>query len=282
MPRTKVSSNLEELASIIGTFQGVSEAAQDERFINQILMKANERTLEKFNKKAAERSAAVKNLNRNFNHMYEYGVAGITPGTVAITDPTSQAARLWVFKSIGRGRTINTFVTFRDAVQPNPLPSQRRDLKKFKVPDEVVSRMSKRKYVFRRRAEMTEYGQSVSIVPVKAKGLIFPSREDERGYNFWNKSRGPMEHSLNGETKNGASKHKMAFTNYFMAWWDTEGTNAVRQSAFQSIAARIGAAQRARAKENALKPAQATNIKGATAKAKKAAKKRMMQEATGE
>lgn len=281
MPRTKVVSNLEEIASIIGTFQGVSEAAQDERFINQILMKANERTLDKFNKKAAERSAAVKNLNRNFNHMYEYGVAGITPGTQTISDPTSQAARLWVFKSIGRGKAINTFVTFRDAVQPNPLPKQRPDLKKFNVPADVVSRMSNRRYVFRRRAEMTEYGQSVSIVPVRAKALIFPSRENEKGYGFWHKNMGPMENSLNGETKNGASKHKMAFTNYFLAWWDSEGADMVRQSAFQSFAARIGAAQRARARENNLKPAQATDISGTTAKAKKIAKKRMMKEATG-
>lgn len=271
--KTKVVNNLESIGAIIGTFQGVSEAANDPEFINDILMNAHNKALDTFNVKAAEHSIRMGPLNRAFRHMYEYGVPGITPGQTVIADPTSQAARLWVFKSVSSGRTINTFVHFRDATVPNPKPSQRPELRG--LPQDVVNRMSTRKYVFKRRAELTEYGRTVRISPYRAKALIFPSRENDKGYGFWPRSRGPMKVSLDGESKSGRSKHKMAFTNFFLAWWNLDGETQIRVSASNSFASRIGHAQRATKKINAMKPAQAVNINGTVKKEKAKAKKNM-------
>lgn len=278
--KAKVVNNLEGLASIIGTFQGISDAANDDEFINDILMKAHNKSLDKFNAIAAAKSARTKNLNRNFNHMYEFGVAGITPGQTIIADPTSQAARLWVFKSVSSGRVINTFVTFRDAVVPNPKPSQRPDLKG--VSRDIVSRMSTRKYVFRRRAEMVEYGKDVHISPYRAKALIFPSKENESGVGFWPRSAGKMLVSLDGQTGAGRSRHKMAFTNYFLAWWKTQGELEITTSAHNSFAARIGHARRAADKKAQMKPPSATNVKATSAKAAAKAKKNMKRGVRGE
>lgn len=274
--KSKVVSNLEGMASIIGTFQGVSAAANDDEFINDILMRAHNKALDKFNIKAAEHSTRMGQLNRGFPHMYEYGVAGITPGPAVIADPTSQAARLWVFKSISSGKTINTFVQFRNAVVPNPKPAQRPDLKG--VSSEIINKMSTRKYVFKRRAEMVEYGMNVRISPYRAKALIYPSRENESGVGFWNKNRngGVMDHPLvSNISNNSGTKHKMAFTNFFLGWWNTSGETEVRVSANNSIASRIGHAQRAAKKADALKPAAATNINATAARAKKVAEKNM-------
>ncbi len=273
----KIATNFEGLAGIIGKFRGMAEAADDTSFIQELLVSANDRTLQRFNIAAAAfNSGNQRNLNRRFPHMYEYGTAGITQGRggVRFADPTSQASRLWVFNTVPAGNTVETFVTFRDAVAPNLKPMERTDLEG--LPLETVQAMSTRKYVFKERARLVEYGAIVSITPKYAQALIYPTKDNERGYGFWTKQMGPMQQRLESVTgNNSASRHKGAFTSFFLKWWNTTGEQAVIDSAHNSFRARIGAATRYGTVNKTLKPVQTTNVIGASEAAAKIAEEEM-------
>lgn len=243
--RTKITTNMtDSMASLIGTYRGVCEAAKDDRFIRELMLNATNSNLDKFNVRAARVAKTTRNLNNSsLSHMFEYGTAGITPGQVVFTDATSPAARLWLFKTVASGKQVSTFMTFRDATVPNPKPSQRTDLKN--MDPRFISKMSNRKYVFKKRAELTERGATVRPFPYRAKALIFPSKENDHGAGFWHRSRGPAEINLGGEKSSGGAKHTNSFTTFFMTWWNTEGAKGINQSTHQSITSRIGVARKA-------------------------------------
>lgn len=262
----EVKTSLESVSSIIGTYKGIADAAESEKFLQMLAERASDKATNLFDQVAAVNAASRKNLRNNFNHMYEYGVAGITAGHTVIADPTSPQARLWVYNKVVEPRGVTTFVTFRDAVVPNPQPSERPDLRK--VPSEMLAKMSNRKYVFKKRAEVIESGEVVNIRPKNAKALFFPAKDNGQGYAFWTGT-----HPLPSRP---GLYHKNAFTNFFKKWWNTNAPDIVTQHAHQTLAAKIGAAQR-RAKASAtLKSPHATNIVASAAAAEAKAQTDMM------
>lgn len=267
--KLNVSSNLDHAASIIGTFEGMTEAAESEQFLSMLSRRAHDKTLDAFNQIAALSAARRRNLRYNFNHMYEYGVAGITAGTPSITDPTSQAARLWVYNTVPTKGGVETIVTFRDAQMPNPKPNQRPELRK--MPRDVVAKMSNKDYFFRERAMVTETGQYVEIRPKDAGALIFPAKEsmNGQGYQFWSSRQYPLI------TQPGRY-HKGAFTTFFNRWWSANAESIINQHAHQSVAGKIGAIQRRMKSSGAMKPTNANNITSAFELGRKAGKAEMM------
>lgn len=276
MVNTNVISNLEDLAGIIGTFRGVAKAADSDKFIQDLCMAANDRTLNKFNVMTGQKAQATPNgFINGLAHMYEYGVAGITQerGAVRIADPASDRARLWVFHSTPTAKGVETFVGFRPAKEHNLNPEERYDLKA--VPADIKERMRDGKnYIFRNKAFLVEMGATVNIVPVEANALIYPSKENPEGYGFWSRNSGPMRVNLEGIS---GAKHKGAFTRHWTTWWKTIGEAMVRESAHNSFAARIAHARRTGKVNTRLKPVQATNVVSAAQKAAIEAEAKMME-----
>ena len=267
--KLEFSSNLDSAASIVGTFQGIADATESDKFLSMVCLRAHNKAMDTFNQVAALSASRRKNLRYNFNHMYEYGVAGITPGTPSITDPTSPAARLWVYNTVPTKGGVETFVTFRDATMPNPKPEQRPDLRR--MPREVVAKMSNKDYVFRERASITESGQYVEILPRDAKALIFPAKEsmNGQGYQFWTSRQYPLV------TQPGRY-HKGAFTAFFNKWWSRDADAIINQHVHQSIAGKIGAIQRRMNKTGTVKPISMSSVASAYERGRKAGKAEMM------
>lgn len=269
--KLELGSNLESASSIIGTLRGVADAVESEEFIRMICLRAHDKALDNFNQVAALSASRRRNLRYNFNHMYEYGVAGITAGTPVITDPTSAAARLWVYNTVPAKGGVTTIVGFRDAQVPNPKPNQRPELRK--MPRDVVSRMSNKDYYFRERARVTETGEYVQISPRDAKALIFPAPEsmNGQGYQFWSSRQYPLV------TQPGRY-HRGAFTSFFTKWWGSNAEVIINQHAHQSIAGKIGAIQRRMRASQSIKPARATNVASAFVKGEKQGKREMLRD----
>lgn len=269
--KSQVLSNLDNAASIIGTLEGIADAAESDEFIRMVCMRAHDKALSTFDQIAALSASRRRNLRNNFNHMYEYGVPGITAGAPVITDPTSPAARLWVYNNIPERNGVSTVVSFREAKIPNPKPSERPELRG--MPKDVVAKMSNKDYFFKKRAEVTESGQYVQIRPRDAKALIFPAKEsmNRQGYQFWTSRQFPLV------TQPGRY-HKGSFERFFYTWWNQNGQTIIDQHVHQSVAGKIGAIRKKMKSTGAVKPTVANSIPAAFEKGKKQGKQEMMRD----
>src|SRR5690242_5633907 len=84
--------NLSEVAQLIGTIYGADKATRTNVYIDHLMHAAHADAAEQFNKDIAAQAMATQ----RFNHMYEWGTAGINKGrTSRRMDPLSPEAMLW-------------------------------------------------------------------------------------------------------------------------------------------------------------------------------------------
>lgn len=205
-------SGLEE---VIGTVEGIADAVEGNEYMGYVIDAADAVATKEFDVDAAATAGPG-----NFSHVYEFGTVGITRGTIKFPDPTSSAARLYVHHKNGFGNVRNVFYTFRPAVAPNPRPSA----SFYGVPSSVIRMLSKKKYIFRNKAAVVEYGETVYIKP-KEKPFNFvpfygkPGRKYPGTYIFR-----PIEgHSPMASTPGEDSGQKGQFTAFWELWWMGRG-----------------------------------------------------------
>lgn len=114
-------------------------------------------------------AVAVTNPAR-YRHVYE-------PGNIGVA-----GARLWTPMLYGRGRNKEASFEWRPSVLPILTPQERKRKSKLNsgdamryVPDEIIEKLSKRRYVFKMVAPIMEYGLRVNIQPVYSKFLFIPT-----------------------------------------------------------------------------------------------------------
>lgn len=208
-----------DIIDAIGTVQGVSDAVtQSPEYIADCIKAAHAVASKEFDIDAAASAGPL-----NMSHVYEFGVRGITRGSPRFADPTAPEARLWVHGITGEGRVQNIYFLFREAVQPNPRPSA----SFYGVSSAVISKLSRRKYVFKRKASVVEFGETVYIkpkdktfnfVPFYGKPARNPAYRNSGGYIFRPYLGTPME-SNPGED----SGMRGTFTSFWQTWWIGRG-----------------------------------------------------------
>lgn len=214
-----------QVENIIGTAEGIFDATASPGYIGDLIKAAHNVASKEFDVDAAASAGPA-----NMSHVYEFGVQGITRGDVKFADPTAPEARLWVHAIKGGGNLQSISFAFRPAVVANPKPSA----KFYGVSSAVISKLSRRKYVFKNKASVVEFGETVYIKP-KEKTFNFvpfygqPARNPmyTEGYIFRPISPGgPME--SNPGTDSGMAG---TFSNFWTGWWSGRGIELISGSA---------------------------------------------------
>jgi len=263
MPKTMVTTNLEQLAEDIGAYLGMADGITQRDYMDNIITSAHHQTVPDFVK-----AAALNAKKFNFTHMYEYGVAGLTRGDKRFISPLSPTARLWQDVIVGGGGRKKITFVFRPAKNRVPRHTEEETGVAQEELDKLRINQGK-KYVFYNRAEVFEQGIDLNIFPKSAKLLFVPlkgtsfrasPRDEARGFT-WSKH----VHINPGQSTDSVGQ----FSAFFFDWWETEGGRfmANRMSAHVTKDIEVVEAEIAR-NRGPLKPPRSTNITGASARAR--------------
>ena len=264
MASARSLNNLDSIGEMLGQLSGMADGLDEDRYIAAVIRDAHEVASKRF-----DISAAARASTGHLNHVYEFGVPGITRGTPSFTDPTSPSARLYEHTIKGVGGQQNIGYSFRPALARNPQPTT----KDTGVPSQYLRRLSKRKYVFYNKAFVMESGQSVSIKSERGdKGLLFvptPGQNAPRNFVMYpTKLKGAVR-TQPGRTSKGT------FTAFWLSWWSRAGAeimeSEMRTAISMDIKKAASDAQKAAAAVT-VKPASTNNPVGVAAKAKAKAK----------
>lgn len=211
----KWSHNFDVIAEIAGTVQGASLAEREQIYLDGLATHAHTSASIEFDREAAAMGAAG-----GLRHVYEFGVAGITPGTPRVGDPTSAAARLWIHQLTGDRGDYEVRYTFRPATIPNPRPTTA----STGVPSKYLARLSRRKYLFWNKAYVMETGSAVKIGGVNGPLIFVPfygqppeDGKNTKGYMMFNThTHGKL---ISDPGRNSAGK----FQAFFETWWGSIG-----------------------------------------------------------
>lgn len=260
MSEAQVMSNLESIGDLVGAYIGMAENIKEERYIASLIRAAHNKAATAFDVAAASYASTGA-----IQHVYEFGVAGITRGAEKYHDPTSPAARLYEHTLTGEGGNQDIGYTFRPATNRNPTPTTA----STGVASKYLRKMSRRKYVFYNKAYVMETGETVEIRANRSQWLFIPfgnrparNPENDRGFVMWNTStKGPITVQPGADTKG-------SFSAFWMKWWSGDGQALMESnmtaSVNEDIALAVAEAEKKAATET-VKPAAETNIAGAAA-----------------
>lgn len=217
--------NLGEVAQMVGSIYGVTETVKTSYYIDALMRYAHSEAAQQFNRDIAAQAIATQ----MFNHMYEWGTAGINKGrTTRRMNPLSPEAMLWEHRlSGGRSRSKGIDWKFRASKVPVPQPTTA----KTKVAREHLDRLSGRKHIFFWKAPIIEYGMKVKLRPKYANAIFVPfygkprsphlSPEDrKRGFIF---HKGPLTNVPGHGTIQGRDLAGN-FTAFWESWWNGAGS----------------------------------------------------------
>lgn len=173
---------------------------------------------------------AASNPDR-FKHVYEPGKTGI------------EQYKLWNMKLYGRGRKREASFEWIPSVMPILTPRQRAmdpNDPMSKVPNEVIEKLSDRRYVFRMQAPIMEYRMKVAITPVNSDFLFIPTMNsrrhrtsggsyETRNYRF-EKYNMPDWDYRNPQDPSGSESTVGQFTSAWVAFWNGGGAEQVWDS----------------------------------------------------
>lgn len=272
MQDIKFEVNLDALSEIIGAAMGVTEAVDESTYLSGLIEAAHYAASIEFDQAAAATASGGR-----LTHMFEYGVPGITRGPARFPDPTSESARLWMHTMTGFGQDKEISFAFRPALAPNPRPTTR----DTGVPSRYLRKLSRRKYVFREKAIITELGETVRLRPKNGNLLFVPFYGDEsdnptntKGFMMYpyapnNK---PIE-VMPGRSQAGS------FTKFWTGWWAARGERSMSESMEAAVNADFQEAMKlaaAKANSTIVKPPSENDIIGSGARAMKEVKSVMI------
>lgn len=242
--------NLSEVAQLIGTIYGLEKSVKTSVYIDHLMRAAHAEAAEQFNKDIAAQAIATQ----RFNHMYEWGTAGINKGrTTRRMNPLDPEAMLWRHRlSGGRGRHKGIDWTFRASKVPVPQPTTA----KTKVKREFLDRLSGRKHIFYWKAPIIEAGMKVKLRPKYANMIFVPFYGQPRSPNLDERTikqgflfhAGPLMNVPSHGTIQGRDLTGN-FTAFWEQWWNSAGATIINNYMYrevdESIRARLEAAGRA-------------------------------------
>lgn len=263
MVKAKVLNNLESVGDMMGSLEGISEGMDSKEYMQSLIEQAHGQASNAFDVAAAATAAAG-----HLQHVYEFGVTGITQGKPKFPNPLDQSARLWIHTIRGQGGQQDIGYTFRPAFNRNPQPTTA----STGVPSKYLRKLSRRKYVFWNKAFVMETGQTVINKAKRGDFLFVPfngkpaqDTNNKRGFVLWNSNRlGPIQ-TVPGQTTKGT------FTAFWLRWWGSQGQEIIEDSMRQQLSIDIRKANEAAARKAealAMKPVQSVNPVAASNKAK--------------
>lgn len=254
--KAKINNNLDAIGELMGSLNGIADGINKDTYMEMVLHQAHKKSSDAFNTAAAA-TASTGSLQ----HVFEFGVAGVTRGQPKFTNPTAPEARLWIHDLTGRGGNQVIGYHFRPALNRNPQPTT----KYTGVASKYLRKLSRRKYVFWNKAAVTESGAEVEIRTKNVSHLFVPFGANKPARNpayadkhfvWWHTdSKGPIVNQP-GETTKGT------FTAFWMRWWATAGSEIMEMEAGKQInldVERAAAAAAKRAASITVKPASHNN-----------------------
>lgn len=207
--RADFSSAAKELGKAIA----LSESANDDGYLADLVRAAHGTVEQTFNTEAAALAASGR-----IKHMYEWGTLGINRGRSNVRpQPMSPRARLWRTQLAGRGLDQTLTYTFMPSVGTTPQPTAR----DTGMDPETVSLM--RPHVFTWKARVMETGEVVTVAPKQSKFLLipifksehhlFPTYVRKRGYIMTTES---IRFSPGQRTMGN-------FTQFWLGFWEGRG-----------------------------------------------------------
>lgn len=232
--------NLGEVAQLIGTIYGIEKSVKTNIYIDHLMRAAHAEAASQFNKDIAAQAIATQ----RFNHMYEWGTAGINKGrTSRNMNPLNPDAMLWKHRLTGgRGKHKGIDWTFRASKVPVPQPTTA----KTKVAREYLDKLSGRKHIFYWKAPIIESGMKVMLRPKYAKAIFVPfygkprspklsERDRERGFIF---HKGPLLNVPSHGSIQGRDL-KGNFTAFWEQWWNSTGEAVLAGAMMKAVDAQM-------------------------------------------
>jgi hypothetical protein len=259
------SVDFDAISELAGAIAGLSDSWNDAAYLDALARDAHSTASLAFDAAAAASASAGY-----LTHMYEFGVNGITRGPSRIADPTSPIARLWNHQLNGSKGVYNIEYSFRPAIQPNPLPTTA----DTGVPSKYLRKISRRKYIFKNKAMVTETGMEVTIAPKKGRLLFVPFYGEPANGGRGRSDRGYMmnPHTMSvipGRTSAGT------FTTFWEGWWNGTGKGIMEKEIQKKIAIDVETAlNTAAAKSKRITPRPAKTAAAGMAASAAAAKTR--------
>jgi hypothetical protein len=212
-----------ELASTIGAFEGIADAASNERYVGAALDDAHAIVSKEFD---SEVTAAAMASGR-MNHMFEWGTQGINSGrTTRRINPLSAEARLWRDTLKGMGATRTLGFDFEPSKVPVPVTTTNAT----GISQKFLTKLQQNKYVFWNKAAVMESGSQVTITPKPGKKLFIPlvGRTSVEGLRPVDIARGFImtPHTV---TSQPGKKTAGTFSAYWMDFWNNRGEKMMRE-----------------------------------------------------
>lgn len=201
-PGLNVNFDAQEAHAAMGAIVGIGKAVKTDRYVSDIINYAHREMSTGFDEHMDLMSGAMR---EKFHHIYEWNMIGLPAG------------RLWNHTLTGRGTNKLASFEFIASKMPIPNPEQRAanpDDPMSQVPEDVVQRLSKRKYYFTWKAPMMEYRLHATIAPRWASKLFIPMFDQPRGYIL-------TPHAVNQQSGNVLTAG--SFTTAFIDWFNGPG-----------------------------------------------------------
>jgi len=262
-----VLSNLDSIGEMVGSLMGMSQGLNESDYVDGLIRQAHGVASHEF-----DLAAVATAKTGHLQHVFEYGVPGVTQGTPVGVLPTAPEARLYEHVLVGGPETKDIAYVFRPATQRNPRPSTANT----GIASKYVAKLSRRKYIFYNKAEVMESGRTIELHAKNGDALFVPFKgpsknpNNRRGYMMWNTAtQGPLKVTP-GRTSKGE------FTSFWFSWWSDSGAGILEEDMRATVLADIEKAiLSAEMKSNAhrVKPLSQTSITATASRAAAGIKK---------
>lgn len=211
--------DLRSLSKTIGSGLGVTQAVDDNAYMDAVIKNAYDVAKEAFHTEAAAAAASGTNIK----HMFEQGTLGINRRKSNMRpNPNSERARLWEDVIVGEGKKHTLTYVFKPSLGFVPKP-RRSDTN---MDQEVIDQMSD--HVFTWKARIMETGEMVNIAPKEAKFLLIPIMKNDMEARPTDRRRGyTISTGVTAQPGRGTQGN---FTAYWTQFWEGRGGDIMNAS----------------------------------------------------
>jgi hypothetical protein len=265
--------NMDQVGTVIGAIEEAAQVANTDRYIGKLINAAHAKVADEFDAHIIADAMA----STAFNHMFEWGTAGINNGkTNRRLNPNSAEAKLWEHVLVGSGKNKSVGFKFLPSKVAVPPPTTA----KTGISQKYLSKL-KNKHVFWNKAAVMEAGTPVHIAPRNGGKLFIPLATTQGGATgILSNPRGFIM-TEKPVTVVPGGQNVGTFTAYWERFWEgtgQEGMQAHMQEALDLHLARVQ--QEAQRVKGSLKPAAAGTVQKAVKRGRALGAKIMNEAAT--
>lgn len=219
-PGLSLENDMTDGYAALGFAKGMAEGLSSKYYLTAVVEYAYGLMSDEF---YDQMMLSAQNDGGSLNHVYEPGNAGV------------RGMELWQNKLYGRGEKREASFEWKQSVMPilDPITrSEDEDDPMSKVPDEVIAKLSDKKYVFRMRAPIMEYGIRTTITPrpgtkrlfIPTFGIHHPWKSKKNGLGDaehfrFEKVNVPDWNYSNPQEPSGSQGNVGQFTARFVGFW---------------------------------------------------------------